>query len=157
VGPNAGGPGPSIATQALPTGYNGGLLINENPTTGSPYIQFANSNPGTAYATLTGAPITNVDVTVTQGANVSTYNDVSTMFDSGGVDGTIPFNAPTGSVVTVYDPTTNLPIYHYTVGTYSPIASTGLMNTGAAPFQQNPVYISYSPGGVGTTYIDEPI
>ena len=31
VGPNAGGPGPSIPTQALASPYNGGLLINEMP------------------------------------------------------------------------------------------------------------------------------
>ncbi len=38
VGPNAGGPGPSIPLQALPSPYNQGLLINE--ATASPYLQF---------------------------------------------------------------------------------------------------------------------
>jgi hypothetical protein len=151
VGPNAGGPGPSIATQALPTGYNGGLLINEtNPN--AAYVQFANSNPlpGSVIATLPGSPITNLDVTV----NGTPYNNVSSMLDSGGVDGTIPFSAPTGSVVKVYAPG-GAELYHYTSGVdYSPIASSGLMNTGALLFQTNPVYIDYSPGGVGTTYID---
>ena len=125
--------------------YNGGLLINEKPATGSPYVQFTNANPGTPIATLHGSPITNVNVTVTQGADTTTYSGIQAMFDSGGVDGTIPFNAPTGSTVTVYDPSTSLPLYTYTVGVnYSPIAAAGLMNTGAAPFLQNPVYISYA-------------
>ena len=149
VGPNAGGPGPSIATQALPTGYNGGLLINE--TAASPYIQFANTNPLPAVATLPGAPITNLDVQVGAG----TPQLVSSMLDSGGVDGTFPFSAPTGTLITVTDPTTHAIIYQYTLGqSYSPILSSGLMNTGALPFQTNPIYIDYSPGGVGTTYID---
>jgi hypothetical protein len=156
VGPNAGGPGTSIPTQALASPYNGGLLIAEKPTTGSPYVQFTNTNPGTAIAALPGSPITNVDVTVTQGATTNTYNGVQAMFDSGGVDGTIPFNAPTGSVVTVYEPGTHVELYTYIMnGNYSPIAATGLMNTGAAPFQQNPIYISYA--GNGTTYIDKPL
>lgn len=154
VGPNAGGPGTSIPTQALASPYNGGLLINEKAA--SPYVQFTNTNPIAPIATLPGSPITNVDVTVTQGVNTTTYNGVQTMFDSGGVDGTIPFNAPTGSTVTVYEPGTNdtVKLYSYTMNEgYSPSVASGLMNTGAAPFQQNPIYISYA--GNGTTYIDQ--
>jgi hypothetical protein len=157
VGPNAGGPGPSIATQALPSGYNGGLLINENPTTGSPYIQFANTNPLPPIASpLPGAPITNLDVSITPpGGTTTMHTGVSSMLDSGGVDGTFPFSAPVGSTVNVYAPDGTTLLYSYTLGqSYSPIVSGGLMNTGALLFQENPVYIDYSPGGVGTTYID---
>jgi hypothetical protein len=152
VGPNAGGPGTSIPTQALAAPYNGGLLINENAA--SPYLQFTNTNPFAPIATLPGSPITNVDVTVTpSGGTPTNYNNVTTMFDSGGVDGTIPFNAPTGSTVKVFDPSTNVQLYQYTVGpSYSPSVASGLMNTGAAPFLQHPIYISYA--GNGTTYID---
>ncbi len=70
VGPNAGGPGPSIPTQALASPFNKGLLINE--TGASPYLQFsgtpAATEVGNPIATLTGAPITNLNVTVTTAA-----------------------------------------------------------------------------------------
>jgi hypothetical protein len=36
-------------------------------------------------------------------------------------------------------------------GTYFPTPSPYVMNTSALPFLEHPVYISYSPGGVGTT------
>ena len=156
VGPNAGGPGPSIATQALPSPFNQGLLINEAPATGSPYLQFSGTptDVGSPIATLTGAPVTNLNVTVTNGAITTPYNGVYSMLDSGGVQGTIPFNAPAGSTVVVTDPTTGHVLYTYVMGqTYSPTVSAGVMNTGALLFEHHPVYISYSPGGVGTTVI----
>ena len=158
VGPNAGGPGPSIPTQALASPFNKGLLINEAPATGSPYLQFSGTPTdlvGTP-TTLPGAPITNLNVTVTpSGGTPTSYTDVSSMLDSGGVQGTIPFNAPTGSTVDVYAPgNTTTPLYSYVMGqTYSPAVSAGVMNTGALLFEQHPVYIQYSPGGVGTTVI----
>ena len=143
VGPNAGGPGPSIPLQALPSPYNQGLLINE--ATASPYLQFGPppTNLGTPIATLTGAPITTLNVSV----NGAPVQAVSSIVDSGGVQGTIPFNAAVGSLINVTDPTTGQLLYSYTLDqTYSPIASSGLMNTGALPFLNHPVYINYVNG-----------
>jgi PE family len=161
VGPNSGGPGTSIPTQALPGDLGQGVLINE--TAAQPYLQFG-PNPGTAIASLTGAPITNLDVVVTpNGGTAHTYSGISSEIDSGGVYGTIPssINAPVGSLIQVYAPGTEsgAPLYSYTTtSTNAPTPITsGEMNTGYEPFLQNPVYISYSPSGVGTTVFDAPI
>ena len=151
VGPNAGGPGPSIATQALPTGYNQGLLINE--TGSSPYIQIADSNPGTHIlnGTLTGAPITNLEVSIG-----GTSQTISSTIDSGGVYGTIPSSLgyQPGDTITVYNGLP--PLYSYTpTGATAPeVITSGLMNTGAEPYLNNPIYISYSPSGEGTLTFD---
>ena len=153
LGPTSGGPGPSIPTQALPGSFGQGVLINET-NTANPYIQFG-SQPGsvgglTPIASLTGAPITNLDVRI----NGTSIGSISSEIDSGGVQGTIPFKAPTGAVISVYAPGTNTLLYQYTNGVdYSPSQSSGVMNTGALIFQQNPIYISYSPTGTGTTVI----
>ncbi|MGA7050227.1 MAG: PecA family PE domain-processing aspartic protease, partial [Mycobacterium sp.] len=150
VGPNAGGPGPSIPLQALPSPYNQGLLINE--AAASPYLQFgpAPTNLGTPLAILTGAPITTLDVQVGNGGPIQA---ISSIVDSGGVQGTIPFNAPVGSTISVYAPGTNGKLlYSYTLDggpadtAYFPVASSGLMNTGALPFLQHPDFIDYGTG-----------
>jgi hypothetical protein len=66
VGPNAGGPGPSVPTQALPGTLGQGVLINESVA--NPYLEFG-PNTGTPIATLTGAPITNLEISVNGGAH----------------------------------------------------------------------------------------
>jgi hypothetical protein len=155
VGPNAGGPGPSIPTMALPGNLGAGVLINES----GGYLQFG-PNPGIPIATLGGAPITTLNVQVGIGGPI---HAVSSTIDSGGVQGTIPSsvigNAPPGTTILVYAPGDPVPLYEYTYqGSYSPtVTSGGLMNTGYLPFAQYPVYISYLPGGVGTTVFDAPI
>ncbi|MBW0015705.1 PecA family PE domain-processing aspartic protease [Mycobacterium sp.] len=151
VGPNAGGPGHSIPLQALPSPYNQGLLINE--ATSSPYLQFG-PNPFAPVTSLNGSPVTGLQVQVGNGPPQT----VNSIIDSGGVSGTVPSsvlgNAPTGTLVTVS--ANGVPLYSYTVG--SPNApttiSSGLMNTGAAPYLVRPIYISFSPNGVGTTVFD---
>jgi hypothetical protein len=155
LGPNSGGPGPSIPTQALPGDLGQGVLINE--TAAQPYLQFG-PNPGTPIGSVTGAPIGNLDVQVGSGP----VQTVSSEIDSGGVFGTVPSsvlaNAPTGTVVTVTDPTTHAVLYTYDVGaSNAPVVANGVMNTGYLPFDNNPVYISYSPSGTGTTVFDAPI
>jgi hypothetical protein len=155
LGPNSGGPGPSIPTQALPGDLGQGVLINE--TAAQPYLQFG-PNPGTPIASVTGAPIGNLDVLVGSGP----VQVVSSEIDSGGVFGTAPSsvigNAPAGTLVTVTDPTTHAVLYTYEVGaSNAPAVANGVMNTGYLPFNNNPVYISYSPSGVGTTIFDAPI
>jgi PPE-repeat protein len=144
VGPNAGGPGPSIPTQALPGTLGQGVLINETAT--NPYLQFggppATVGGSAPIATLTGSPITNLDVQVGAGPKVT----VPSIVDSGGVDGTLPtsLNVPTGSLVNVYDQSGTTLLYDFIYnGNYFPTPiSSGLMNTGNLIYQQHPVYIS---------------
>ncbi len=152
VGPNAGGPGPSIPTQhfANPS-WDQGLLINEpaNTLTFGP----APTNYGTGVQ-LSGSPITNLTVNV-GGHN---YTDVPSIVDSGGVEGTWPTSslgsppAP-GTLVSVYS-TSGQPLYSYTYeggdsAYYPTTISSGLMNTGQAPYWMYPTYIDY--GGNTTT------
>jgi hypothetical protein len=143
VGPNAGGPGPSIATEALPSPYNQGVLINQ------PAGQLVfEANPGPGIATLTGSPITNLNVNV----GGTQFTNVPSIVDSGGVDGTLPsgLNAPVGTNITVTAPSNGATLYSYGLGTtYSPVLiSSGLMNTGNLPFEQHSAYIDY---GADTT------
>ena len=147
VGPNAGGPGSSIPTQALPGTLGEGVLINETVT--NPYLQFG-PPPAGAIATLTGAPITDLQVSINGGA----HQTVASELDSGGVEGTIPFTVPTGTNISVFAPGDPTALYTYQYNqTYFPIPSSGVMNTGALLFLTHPVYIDYSPGGVGQTLI----
>jgi hypothetical protein len=152
VGPNAGGPGPSIATQALPSPYNTGLLINE--TGQHPYLQFGgpptNLNP---IASFSGSPIATLGISTGPLGWLGPQYSVNSVIDSGGVSGTIPsgLNAVPGTAVYVWAPNGAL-LYSYIYdGTYFPTPSPYIMNTGALPFLAHPVYVSYSPGGVGTT------
>jgi PPE-repeat protein len=152
VGPNAGGPGPSIATQALPAPYNTGLLINE--TGANPYLQFGapptNLNP---IATFAGSPIATLGISTGPLGWLGPQYSVNSVIDSGGVSGTIPtgLNVVPGEAVYVYAPNGALLYSFIYDGTYSPTPSPYIMNTGALPFLAHPVYVSYSPGGVGTT------
>ncbi len=165
IGPNALGPGPENPTMALPGSLNQGVLINETDPLNA-YLDFG-PPPTTGFtpvATLSGSPITTLQVSVNGGP----LQSVPSIIDSGGVQGTIPSsvigNATPGTTVSVYAPSatpggapTGLYTYTYyggpesTSAYYPTVISDGLMNTGAAPFWAYPVYISNSPGGVGTT------
>ncbi len=83
------------------------------------------------------------------------------MFDSGGLYGTIPASVlgtgqttgyvPAGTIISVYTPDGHTLLYSYTTtGTNSPYVTGSRMETGYEPFAQQPVYIGYSPSGVGT-------
>ena len=163
VGPNAGGPGPSVATQALPGNLGQGVLINETPAflgTGQPYLQFG-PNPGTPIVSLTGAPVTTLEVSVGSGP----IQAVSSIIDSGGVQGTIPSSLlpggtlPADTEIEVFAPGNIMtPLYMFNTSDVSPtVISSGLMNTGFVPFSTDPIYISNLPAGVGTTVFDMPI
>jgi hypothetical protein len=145
IGPNAGGPSTSIPTAALPAPYNQGVLIDQ------PAGQLVfEAQPTGGIATLTGSPVTSLNVTV----GGTTHTNVPSIVDSGGVDGTIPssLNATPGETITVTDPKTGTVLYSYDNGvSYSPTTiSSGLMNTGNLIFQQHPVYINY---GADTTTV----
>jgi PPE family len=156
VGPNAGGPGPSVPTTALPGSLSQGVLINESVAT--PYVQFG-PNTGTPIATLNGAPITTLDIGVGPLGAITPQYSVNSIIDSGGVEGTIPVDVAPGTLITVYapgSPPTFLYDYTYAGGIapYFPTPSSAIMNTGALIFLEHPVYVSNAPGGVGTTVID---
>ena len=155
IGPNAGGPGPSSVTTALPGNLNSGVLINEM----AGQLTFG-PNPLTPIATLAGSPITTLDVKVGSGP----VEQVSAIIDSGGVFGTIPSSVlgtgqvsgtvPAGTLISVSTTNGTLLYQYTTTATNSPtVTSGGLLNTGFEAFQQ-PVFISNSPGGVGTTEFD---
>ncbi|OBF47482.1 hypothetical protein A5787_10200 [Mycobacterium sp. 852002-50816_SCH5313054-b] len=148
VGPNAGGPGPSIPLQALPSPYNSGLLINQTAT--NPYLQFGGHNTVSTpvLTTLNGSPITNLQVQIGAGP---LQPNVASIVDSGGVQGTLPasIGAVPGDLINVYDSNGTHLLYSYVLdGTgsngYSPTPiSSGLMNTGNLIFAEHPVYVDF--------------
>jgi PE family len=156
IGVNAGGPGPSSPVSGLPSSMNQGVLINEPQG----YLQFANTNPLPAYTSTDGAPISFLKLSIDGGAP---QNVPGSFIDSGGVYGTIPSSVtgslPAGTVITVYN-NAGTELYQYTTtATNSPTVTSvsgDSMNTGFEPFAQGPVYISYTPSGVGTTVFDYP-
>lgn len=155
VGPNAVGPGPSIPTMALPGDLNDGLLINMQ---GNKLRFGPNPLPGPDVAVV-GAPITTLYVSVNGGAQVP----VPSIIDSGGVYGTMPASVigsqtlPPNTNIEVFDSSGNR-LYYFNTNTYRPtVISSGLMNTGFLPFWLQPVYIDYSPSGVGTTVFDSAV
>ncbi|WP_197515226.1 PecA family PE domain-processing aspartic protease, partial [Mycobacterium sp. 1245805.9] len=154
IGSNAVGPATSVIT-ALPGPLNQGVLIDEPEH----YMQFGpNPLPG---ITVTGAPVTAFDVRINDGP----LQQVLALVDSGGNYGSIPSSilgtgqtsgmVPAGTTISVYTKDDLTPLYSYTTtATNGPQVATGQMNTGYAPFAQGPVYISYSPSGVGTMTFD---
>jgi hypothetical protein len=150
VGPNAGGPGPSIPLTALPSPYNQGLLINEDSA--HPYLQFggAPTDVGTPIAVLNGSPITPLNVNV----NGTQFNNVASIIDSGGVDGTLPtsLGGTTGAPIVVTAPNGAV-LYSYNLNQpYTPVPITsGLMNTGNLIYTQHPIYIDFG-GDTSTVY-----
>jgi len=124
-------------------------------------------NAGTPIDTLAGAPTPNANltevVTAPGGATIGS-GSVSDDVDSGGVYGTIPStidpNDLTGDTITVSDGNTVL--YSYVVGpNETPIVTTGAsgvnsIDSGAEPYLNEPIYISYG-GTDGAITFDEPL
>ena len=178
IGPNALGPNTSPVTASLPGQLNEGVLINAtSPTAG--YLEFG-PNPLTPIpnASVPGAPLTTVEVSVNGGA----LQPVTTAIDSGGQYGAIPASifgndtvpitigpfsfgqtVPAGTTISVYTSNGATLLYSYTTTaptgplvTSTDPSSFGAFNTGMMPFLQGPVYISDSPSGLGTTIFDQP-
>jgi hypothetical protein len=151
IGANATGPGPAF-TQDMPGPLNQGVLIDQ-PNHQMIWGPLLSAPPGTP-VTLPGSPITTLQVQLNSGPLVP----VSAIVDSGGVYGTMPAgvaatgNFAPGTVIHVYN-ASGIELYHYTLdaGNMPTVITSGLMNTGNIPFAMNPVYVSYSPGGIGTT------
>ncbi|MGV0700604.1 PecA family PE domain-processing aspartic protease [Mycolicibacter sinensis] len=164
IGPNALGPTPDhIPTADLPGTLGNGVLIDQ------PNGQLIfGDNPLEGGTAIQGAPWAELYVSL----NGATPHSVDAVIDSGGVYGTMPTSAlagsgvtpvngslPTGTTIEVYTKD-GTPLYNYTVGSQpgevrSPVvvgANSG-MNTGNWLFAQQPVYISYSPDGVGQTIV----
>ncbi len=155
IGPNATGPGPSIPTMALPGDLNQGVLINMP----GGEMQFGPNPLPSPNISITGAPITTLGVQIGNGP----LQQVPSIIDSGGVSGTIPSsvigsgNLPANTDIKVYTSDGQNLLYEFNTNSYQPsVISSGLMNTGYLPFAQQPVYIDYSPSGVGTTIFDHP-
>ncbi len=154
VGPNAGGPGPSIPTQHFAnTSWDQGLLINEpaNTLTFGP----APTNYGTGVQ-LTGSPVTNLNVQV----GSHTYSNVPSIVDSGGVEGTWPTSSlgspPAPGTQVIVSSSSGESLYQYTYeggdsAYYPTTVSSGLMNTGYAPYLMFPTYID-NVGNTTTIY-----
>jgi hypothetical protein len=152
------GPLDTSPVPSLPGTLNQGVLINEPAGT----VQFG-GNPLSVGATSSGAPVTNLRVSVNGLPAVTVTN---AFVDSGGLWGDVPSYVGTGSSGGYVPQGTTLtvstaggvPIYEQTVGS-SPraptvVGPTDLFNTGNSPFEIIPIYLSYSPTNVGTLFFD---
>ncbi|WP_082978475.1 PecA family PE domain-processing aspartic protease [Mycobacterium sp. 1081908.1] len=156
-------------TQHLPGTLDQGVLFNEGAA--RPYVQFG-PNPGTPFASVTGAPYTNaLQISVNGGAPQTLINAI---VDTGGNGGNIPQNLvpgynpgdylAQGTKIQVNIQGISQPLYTETLGanamqvTVSQTAPTdpGSFNTGNYIFKQMPIYFSYDPTGQGTIYFDQP-
>lgn len=164
VGANTAGPGPApIPNSVLPGELSDGVLIWQNLLPfGLGGVMIFGPNALPTRVSLVGAPDAYVKVSV----NGAAKTDAGAIIDSGGVFGTLPLaNAPAGSEpgddlpagtkISVYAPDGTTLLYTFTTlsgSSGTPIIDSGLMNTGNAPYQQNPIYLNYAaPGGIGST------
>ncbi len=158
VGVNPGGPLATSPLSALPGGLAHGVLLNEPGGA----MAFG-ANPLPSYASVNGAPVTTLEVKINNGA-LHTTSDA--FIDSGGLYGDVPSALnppdaggylPAGTTISVYDTGGTL-LYTTTAGSQqvSVVSSYagGDFNTGITPFLEDPIYLSYSPTGSGTTYFD---
>ena len=148
-------PGPDSPVTALPGDLSEGVLVNE---TGG-YLEFG-PNRLTPYASVAGSPITQLEVSVGNGGAVP----VDATIDSGGTYGTIPASILNdaqlgedlyGEQISVYTSNGQF-LYSFvpTEGDGPVVNGDTVMNTGYEAFDAYPVYISYSPDGLGTTVFD---
>jgi hypothetical protein len=166
VGPNIGavsiGGHGNVVTTALPGQLNEGELINQPQG----YLQFG-PNPLPAVASISGVPITTLDVQIGGYNPLGEYWTTVAVVDSGGNHGTLPGvilgtgqtsgRVPAGTIISISTDNNQTPLYTYTTtDSYSPLATDNntAMNTGFTPFLLGPVYISNSPSGVGTIVFD---
>ena len=166
VGANTAGPGPApIANATLPGELSNGVLIFQGLLPlGLGGVMVFGPNPLPTRVSLPGAPDAFVKVSV----NGQPLTNAGAIIDSGGVYGTLALaNAPAGSVVgqdlpagtviEVYAMDGTTLLYTYTTQSDprgTPVIASGLINTGNAPFAQNPIYMNYANltgSGIGST------
>lgn len=144
IGDNTAGPTESPFEATGYTGVTVDLPQNE--------LIVGDTNPGTAIATVSGAPISSLYETVTTGG-VTKASTVTDDVDSGGVYGTVPssLGAAQGSTITVYSSHGGTELYSYTVGNDTngaselPESTSGTsIDSGEIPFREAPIYIDYT-------------
>jgi len=162
IGANTAGPGPTIPTASLPGELSDGVMLYEGLFLGFGGVMVFGQNPLPVRASVPGAPDAYLQVQIDNGPMVPA---VGSIIDSGGVYGTMlasiagqPAGStmPAGKNISVYGPDGTL-LYSYTTTSLgSPtVINTGLINTGAIPFQQGPIYLDYSaPDRIGSTNFD---
>jgi PE-PGRS family protein with aspartyl peptidase-like domain/PE family protein/PE_PGRS family protein len=159
VGVNPAGPLGSSPVTALPGSFGQGVLIDEPKGV----MEFG-TNPLPAIGSVTGAPSATLDIRINNGALQQT---AGAFIDSGGLGGSVPDNLnppnsggylPAGTTISVYTPDGTTLLYTTTVGAQQTTVVSSFLggdfNTGIAPFLQEPIYLSYSPSGAGTTVFD---
>jgi hypothetical protein len=165
IGPNIGavavGGHGSVVTTVLPGQLNEGELINQPQG----YLQFG-PNPLPPVTSVTGVPITRLDVQIGGYDPHGPYWSVNSVFDSGGNQGSIPGvilgtgqtsgTVPVGTTISISTNHNQTPLYSYTTTATNSPAVTGdtPMNTGFTPFTLGSVYIGNGPSGVGTITFD---
>ncbi|WP_179474147.1 PecA family PE domain-processing aspartic protease [Mycolicibacterium vinylchloridicum] len=159
IGANAAGPGPSIPTTALPGELSDGVFLYQGLFLGIAGVMVFGPNPLPVRTSVPGAPDAYLNVKINNG----TPTQVGAIIDSGGVYGTILSSqiggasyVPVGTRISVYTPDGVL-LYSYIVTSQNrpTVITSGLINTGYAPFQHGPVYINYTaPDGIGSTDFD---
>ena len=158
IGPNDGNPSSTPVTAALPGTLSEGVLIDEP----AGLLEFG-ANPLTPVSTISGSPQANLEIQINGG---SLETATGAFIDSGGLTGAIPSHlisgvatgdtVPAGTTITVYT-SSDQELYSETVTSSDApyvVSSSGVFNTGNYLFSIDPVYISDSPTGVGTTVID---
>lgn len=158
IGPNDGFPLSTPVTAALPGTLNEGVLINE----AQGVLEFG-PNPLPAAVSVPGAPeTTTLEIQINNGP-IQAVPDA--FIDSGGLSGTIPSNlipsvpvgdaVPAGTTITVFSSSQELFTETVTAANDPSVVSSGNpFNTGNFPFSLDPIFISNSPSGVGTTIFD---
>ncbi|ORW48493.1 hypothetical protein AWC20_26615 [Mycobacterium parmense] len=158
IGVNSGGPVSTSPVTSLTGSYGQGVLLNEPNGT----MTFG-SNLFPSSGSVSGAPVTTVDVRIDGGTLTSTSG---AFIDSGGLYGDVPtaLNPPDiggyvapGTTISVYNTGGTL-LYTTTTGVDQTVVVSsfagGTFNTGLAPFLEDPIYLSYSPTGTGSIFFD---
>lgn len=169
VGVNTAGPGPvPIPTASMPGELSDGVLIHQSVLPlGLGGLMILGPNLLPTKVSLPGAPDAFLNVKVGNGA----VSNNGAIIDSGGVYGTVQRSdvpaginlvtvdgvdyLPAGVTITGYAPDGTTKLYSYkTVSQGTPVINEGLINTGNAPYAQNPIYLNYAfdnPYGIGST------
>ncbi|MCV7176689.1 PecA family PE domain-processing aspartic protease [Mycolicibacterium sphagni] len=164
IGANSAGPGPSLVTTSLPGDLSQGVFLYQSLFLGIAGVMVFGPNPLPTRTSVSGSPDAYLQVKINNGS----AQNVGAIIDSGGVYGTIlssmigyQSSVPVGTQISVYT-SDGVLLYSYIVTSQNAptVISSGLINTGYAPYQHGPVYIDYTysdnttPYGQGSTNFD---